>query len=254
MSLVIGWQGFIACVTVIVGIYALVRWYRHRQAFYMTNLHLIDAGIFYNEKIPLASIRGCERYIQEMRTRYGGVERVMTDKMLILSGGHTIRFGPVSEFDSLWELIHHGVLKPTIQISALPSLDGGPAPAEKRNDILLLLSTKTDGDVYGPLFIGPTKIIRFTDKLPSLLERILLTVAAAQKAADEMEGHMLQLVKHPHAGHATLVERDMTAASVQGKELALTGPERTIKMVLRPADVTRTAAFVRMWRPAHPMR
>jgi hypothetical protein len=174
--------------------------------------------------------------------------------MLILSGGQTITFGPIFDFDGLWELIHHAVLGNAIQISALPSLDGGPAPAEKRNDVLLVMSTKTDGDVYGPLFIGPTKIIRFTDKLPSLLERILLTVAAAQNSADEMESHMLQLVKHPHAGHATILDRDMTAASTNNNELVLTASERVIKMDLRPIDITHTAAFVRTWRPAHPMR
>lgn len=248
-----GWAGLIGSLALFVGIVALVRWNRRRPAFFMTNQHLIDAGLIFKQKIPLASIQGCERYVQELYTRYG-VERIMTNKMVILSAGQSIMFGPVLDFDGLWELIQQGVLRNTIRISALPTLDGGPAPAEKRTDILFLLSTTTEGDVYGPLFIGPTKIIRFTEKLPSYLERILLTVAAAQNTPDEMEQHMLQLVKHPQAGHSIVLERDMTAASVEGNTLTLTGSERVIKMELRPADVPRTSAFVRMWRPAHPMR
>lgn len=249
----VGWPGFIGFVFFVLGIVVSVRWYQRRTAFFMTNRHLIDAGIIFKQKIPLSSIRACERYIQETRTRWG-VERVQTDKMRILSGGQTVMFGPVFDFDGIWQLIHHAVLGNAIKISALPSLDGGTAPAEKRTDLLLVVSTKTDGDVYGLLFIGPTKIIRFTDKLPSLLEGILFTVAAAENSAEEMESHMLQLVKHPQAGHATVLDRDMAAASVEGNELALTGAENVIKIELRPADVTRTAAFVRIWRPAHPMR
>ncbi len=249
----LGWPWVIGCTAFVMGIVALVWWNGRRPVFFMTNKHLIDAGIFFKQKIPLASIRGCKRHVQEVRTRFG-FERILTDKVQLLTGGQTVTFGPVLDFEALWELIHHAVLGNTIQISALPALDGSPAPAEKRNDVLFILSTKTEGDVYGPLLIGPTKIIRFTEKLPSLLERILLTVAAEQISAYEMEAYMLQLVKHPHARHSTVIERDMTAASIQGNELALTTPERVIKMELRPGDVTRTAAFVRMWRPAHPMR
>lgn len=248
-----GWPGFIVSALAFVGIVLFIRWYRNRPAFFMTNKHLIDAGVIFKQKVPLASIRGCERYVQEVYTRYG-VERVLTDKVLLLTGGQTITFGPPLDFDGLWELIHHGVLTPTIQISALPSLDGELCPAERRTDVLFLLSSKTDGDEYGPLFIGPSKIIRFTEKLPSMLERILLTVAAASNTPDELEHHVQQLVKHPHAGHSLTFDREMTAASVDGATLTLTAPERVIKMDVRPGDVTRTAAFVRMWRPAHPMR
>jgi hypothetical protein len=248
-----GWPGLLALAAFIAGIVAFVRWYRRRPTFFVTNQRLIDAGLFGLREIPIASIQGCERYIQEVRTRFG-LERITTDVLLIMSAGQCIKVGPVFDFDSLWEFIHHAVLRDTIQISALPALDGGESPAEKRNDILLVLSTKTDGDVYGPLFIGPTKIIRFTEKLPSLLEWIMLTVAAGGNTAEELEVHMLQLVKHPNAGHSTVLDREMTAASMQGNQLELTEPQRAISMELRPADVTRTAAFLRMWRPAHPMR
>jgi len=248
-----GWPGVIGTAVTIASIVAFIRWYRHRPAFFMTNKNLIDAGIIFKQKIPLAAIQGCERYVQEVYTRYG-VERVLTDKVLLLTGGQTITFGPALDFDGLWELIHHGVLTTTIQISALPSLDGELAPAEKRTDVLFLLSSTTDGDEYGPLFIGPSKIIRFTEKLPSMLERILLTVAAAQNSAEELEHHVQQLVRHPHAGHSLTFDRDLTNATVDGDVLTLTNPERTIKMQLRRGDVTRAGAFVRMWRPAHPMR
>ena len=253
LCVVTGWPGFLGSMAFFVGIVVLLRWNRRRPAFFMTNKHLFDAGLIFKQKIPLASIQGCERYIQEVRTRYG-MERVMTNKLVLLSSGQSVMFGPVADFDGLYELIQYGVLRSDIQIAALAPLDGSSAPAEKRNDILFLLSTTTDGDVYGPLFIGPSKIIRFTEKLPSLLERILLTVAAVENTAEEMEHHMLQLVKHPHAGHSTILERDMTAASIQGNTLELTSPERVIIMELRPTDVTRTSAFVRTWRPAHPMR
>lgn len=165
-----------------------------------------------------------------------------------------MKFGPVLDFEGVWDLIHYGVLTNTINLSALPALDGGAAPAEKRNDLLLLASTKTDGDEYGPLFIGPTKIIRFTEKLPHLLQSILWTVAASENTPEEMEHHLQQLVRHPQSGHSNVWERDLCNAVVKGNTLELTTPERVIEMELRPADVTRTAAFVRAWRPAHPMR
>lgn len=248
-----GWLGFIGIMLLFVGIVALVRWNRRRPAFFMTNKHLIDAGLIFKQKIPLASIQGCERYVQEVYTRYG-VDRILTDKLNLLAAGQTVLYGPVADFEGIWELIHHAVLTSTIQISALQPLDGSPTPAEKRNDVLFLLSSTTDGDVYGPLFIGPSKIVRFTEKLPSMLERILLTVMAAQNTAEEMEHHILQLVKHPHAGHSITLERDATAAVVDANRLKLTASDKVIQMELRPADVTRTAAYVRSWRPAHPMR
>lgn len=248
-----GWPGFAATIATAVGLVLVVRWFRNRPAFFMTNKHLFDAGILFKQKIPLQSIQGCERYVAEIRTRYG-MQRIATDKLVLLSAGQSVMFGPVRDFEGIWELIHHGVLTSTIQISALPSLDGTPASGEKRTDILFLLSTKTDGDEYGPLFIGPTKIIRFTEKLPSLLERILLTVAAAENTPEEMEHHLQQLVRHPLAGHSNTWERDLCNAAIQGNTLTLTTPERTITMDLRPGDVTRAAAFVRLWRPVHPMR
>ena len=253
LSFVGGPLVFLAFVAAAVAIVLFVRWSRRRESFFMTNQHLIDAGILSKKKIPLMAIQACERHVHEVYTRYG-TERVITDKVALLAGGHTFLVGPVLDFDGLWELIHHGVLKKTIQLSALPALDGGPAPAEKRTDIVLLLTTKTDGDEYGPLFVGPTKIIRFTEKLPSILERILLTVAAGENTADEMEHHMQQLLRHPQAGHAVILKRDLTAASVEGSTLTLTGHDQTLKMELRAGDVTRVGAFVRQWRPAHPMR
>ena len=253
LSFVGGPPAFLAFVALLIAVIFFARWNRRRDAFFMTNQHLIDAGILFKRRIPLNSIQACERYVQEVYTRYG-TERVTTDKLALLSGGQTVLFGPVLDFEGVWELVHHGVLGNTIQLTALPPLDGGLAPAEKRTDIVLLLSTKTDGDEYGPLFIGPSKIIRFTEKLPSILERILFTVAAGENSADEMEQHMQQLLRHPHAGHSTILERDLTAASVNGATLTLTGPDRTLTMELRAGNVTRVSAFVRQWRPAHPMR
>lgn len=248
-----GWLGFIGGLVTFGAAVALIRWNRRRVVFFMTNQHLIDTRWLWGKKIPLASIQGCERLIAEIRTRYG-VERVTTDKLLLLSAGQSMKFGPVLDFEGVWDLIHYGVLTNTINLSALPALDGGAAPAEKRNDLLLLASTKTDGDEYGPLFIGPTKIIRFTEKLPHLLQSILWTVAASENTPEEMEHHLQQPVRHPQSGHSNVWERDLCNAVVKGNTLELTTPERVIEMELRPADVTRTAAFVRAWRPAHPMR
>jgi len=236
------------CVAVVL-LVALGVWWRRtasRPAFYLSDQHLFCrrrlGGVDVHE---LALLRRCERYLERVRTRSGGIIETPTDAvMLYFEGRPTVRVGTVKDFEGLWDLLHHGVLARAVQLTALPSLDGAPAPAEKREDLLFVRSTRTGGEVYGPLFVGPTRLIRFTEPLPCLLEGTLLTLLASSQSAAEIEPQLAHLVRHPKAGHSLVVELSAAPITVEGTTLRVERQEREEEIELSARDAERATRFV----------
>ena len=185
---------------------AFIGWRRLRAqpAYFLTTHRLYERSLFGGPRvIPLDQITRCHRYLNRVRTRYGGIEELPTDAVVLTFGsGGELRFGPVKDYDGLWDLVQNGVLAKSVDLHALPSLDGTPAPAEGREDLFLALHTRKGAETYGPLFIGPTKLIHFTEPLPRLLEGIFLTVLASPASPEQIEPQLAGLVRHPQAGHS----------------------------------------------------
>lgn len=150
----------------------------------------------------------------------------------------------MKDFEGFWDFLHHGVLARDVDLTALAPLDGAPPPAEKREDLLFVLHTRTGGEAYGPLFIGPTRLIRFTEPLPRLLESTLLTVLASPQSAEQIEPQLGHLIRHPKAGHSLVLELTATPLRVEGTTLLAEREERDEEIELAARDAERAARFL----------
>jgi hypothetical protein len=227
---------------------AVLAFRRHRRqpSCFLTTERLYQRSLLSGLRvIPLDQITRCQRYLNRVRTRYGGIEEIPTQAVtLTLARGGEVRFGPMKDFDGLWDLVQNGVLARSVDLRALPELGGAPPPAELREDLFLALHTRKGEDAYGPLFLGPTKLIHFTEPLPRLLESIFLTVLASPAAADQIEPQLAGLVRHPQAGHSVVLERTASAISMDGSTLVARHDDRQERVNLRPADAERAARFL----------
>jgi hypothetical protein len=222
------------------------RWSRRQPTCFLTTERLYQRTLLSGLRvIPLDQITRCQRYLNRVRTRYGGVEELPTEAVtLTLTRGGEVRFGPMKDFDGLWDLVQNGVLARSVDLRALPELGGAPAPAEQREDLFLALSTRKGEDTYGPLFLGPTKLIHFTEPLPRLLESIFLTVLASPATAEQIEPQLAGLVRHPQAGHSLVLDRAAASLSVDGPVLVARHDDRQERVTLRPTDAERAARFL----------
>src|SRR5262249_53180733 len=150
-------------------------------------------------------------------------------------------FGPVKKVEDLAELLHSGVLARYVDLRALPSVDGSPAPAEVRGDLFLAMQTETGGMTYGPLFLGPEKLLRFTDELPEGLKNQLFTLVSQDARPEEIEEQLLRLARHPGARHSTILELGNVKMTITGNALSVQMAERTDVIEMPPRDAERAA-------------
>lgn len=220
----------------------LARWYR-RPAYYLTTQHFIVASGLVPRVFELASLTHCTRHQQVVHSRFGR-ETIETGKLVLrFANGAQPVIAP-QDRDGLWDLLYQGVFSRSIQLGALPALDGTPGAGELRVDLFLAKTTFTEGDTYGPLLIGPTKVIRFTERLPTALTARLYTLAATGTNGEAIEGQIeAELVRHPDAGHTLVLKRAETTLSFANDKLTVSsnGPEKVIEF--EPADASRCAQF-----------
>jgi hypothetical protein len=222
------------------------RWKRAQHAYFLTTHRLYHRGFAGGLMVlPLAGITRCRRHLLRVRTRYGGIEEYPTEAVVLSYGDRREqRFGPMKDVEGLWDLIQNAVLAKSVDLGALPALDGAPATAERREDLFLALHTRKGGETYGPLFVGPSKLIHFTEPLPVLLQGIFLTVLAAPASAEQIEPQLAGLVRHPQAGHSLVVDRASAAISVKGADLVVEHAGREEEITLRPDDAARAAKLL----------
>ncbi len=242
----VGVAGTVPILGLLAALVYWLRWRARQPAFFLSEQHLFCRRRLGGWDVhDLSLLRRCERFIDRVRTRYGGVVETATDAVtLTFEGRPSPLVGPVKDFQGLWDLLQHGVLAKDVSFAALPSLDGAPSPAEKREDLLFVLQTRTGAETYGPLFIGPTRLIRFTEPLPRLLEGTLLTLLASPRSAAEIEPQLAHLVRHPQAGHSLVLELAAVSMLVEGTTLRVERPEREEEIELSARDAERAARFV----------
>ena len=139
---------------------------RLRPSYFLTPSRVIAAKLMGGfETWPLARIRQARQYVAIYQGRYGQRHEVLTNRVeLVLDSGGVVRIGPVADVSSLLDLFEHAVSSRWIELAALPEVGGALAPAEARDDILFVARTSTSAMPYGPLFVGPTRVVRFTER------------------------------------------------------------------------------------------
>ena len=197
----------------------------------------------------LKQLKSAQRYVAVYQGRHGPQE-VVTDRIELVVGPNRVLWGPTKDADFVLELLEHAVLSGTrwIDLSMLPDLRGKPAPAETRKDAYLCASSRTEGDVYGPLFIGEKKIVRITESLSGELLGRLYTLLG--DPAKDPVAAIEQILSHPATGHFRLMDRasaktvlDRTRLEVRGE-----GGEMTLDLSVHDADRLRTFLSARQAR------
>ncbi|MDQ3032787.1 MAG: hypothetical protein M3Y87_10245 [Myxococcota bacterium] len=217
---------------------------RLRPSFFLTPTTLHARRAFGGwQSVRLEELTSAERRIVVYQSRYGPREVVTSRVAMQLAGRRTADVGPIADVDGLIELLNDAVITSHVSLDALPGIvRGEPAPAEVRTDVFLAARSESGGMAYGPLFIGPTRVLRFTKVLePSALAR-LYTVVGDAIDAEEAELRAVDFAKRPMAGHVLDVERAQVKLQVDRDVLFAKLPQREeeVKLAMRDADRLRT--------------
>ncbi len=238
-------------IPVIVGVVALVgaalayRSYSRRPAIFVTNGRVLERTLFGVSGVNIQEIKGYYRRVDKHRDRYGNVTEVATNVVMLVAHGGGVRgIGPAAEYDALTGLLD-GLISRDIDPAKMRALEpAAPAAAETREDLFVAVQNRTDGDVYGPLIIGPRGLVRFTERLPIGLEGQLLTVLAQPVTPEELESKTLFLARRPDAGHALILDLSTAQLGMDSTSLRVKTPERTLLIQLEDADAMRARKFL----------
>jgi hypothetical protein len=197
-------------------------------------------------KIPLEGLHHVERVVVVYRGRYGEEHHVLTNRLSMeYTTGRREDVGPIAQADALVELLTDSVITQHVSLDALPGIDGEAAKCDERKDLYLAAHTSTDGMKYGPLFVGPTRIVRITEVLePSLLGR-LYTIAAEPDEAVDVEARVAGFLRHPSVGHYLDIPRESAKTMLDGKTLHLKLADRELAIGLSQIDADRLRPFLR---------
>ncbi len=237
----------------------LVAWAlpRTRLSYFLTSERLIYRKLFGGHgEIALRDIRGIRRLVVVYRSRYGTRE-VITDRVVIeLSSGRTETFGPSKEIGRVEDLIDNGVLTRWVDLDTLPAvaltdLPAPPTPAETHEGFFVCPTSRSHGDLYGPVFVGPRVIVRITEELPfHMLGRLYTTLAGAVDG-EAAELALFEIVRKSTTGHFTELPRASTDLAFDGNKVALIGEVgQQLDLTLSPEAAKRLRAYAARPLPA----
>jgi hypothetical protein len=228
------------------GLYVAIR-PRLRPSYFLTPTRVIAAKLWGGfESWPLARVREARQYVAVYHGRYGERREVVTNRVeLVLDTNAVVRFGPVADVQGLLDLFEHAVATRWIELSALPEVDGALAPGEARGDVLFVARTSTAAMPYGPLFVGPTKVLRFTEVPEAHLLGRLYSLLARPGTAAEAEELVLSTARTGNLGHFVEVAREGSRPSIDGTTVSLRLGERVEPVVVSQRDADRARAFLR---------
>jgi hypothetical protein len=228
----------------------VVRWFR-RPTYFLTTHYLRIPGWLISRAFPLAGLVRVERD-QRVVSAHGGRETVDTGKLVLTFSNGARPIVAPQDREGLWDLLYGAVLSRSLHLGALPGLDGSAGSAELRPDLFVAKATFTEGDRYGPIVIGPTRVIRFTEPLPTALQARLFTLVASATNAEAIEALLeTQLVRHPDAGHSSVQNRNEITLQFAGKALTVSSQGQSRVIEFSPADAARCAAFFAPARSAY---
>lgn len=217
---------------------------RQRQTLFMTTQRLLTrsfSGAL--REIPLAEVRGTQRLVIEQRLRHG-TYTLHTDCLLVRTDFGDLTFGPSLSIARVESLLQDGVLAKWIDLSSLPGLDGSGAAAHRKEGFFVCASSSSSRSPYGPLFVGPRVIARLTEANATVVDR-LYTLLAGTDDGEAAERALLEVLRHPHAGHFVEYPRDGARISVEGRAVTVgSSEENTRTMILAEADARRLESYL----------
>lgn len=234
-------------VLIVIGV-ILFRNQRAKPAIFVTDARVIERSIFGVSAVDAAGIQSYQRRIDRYRDRYGNVQEVATNNVVLLGPSIRKSVGPVADYDAFTSLLD-GLLTRDIDPTKMRGLDPvTPAFAETREDMFVAVQNWTEGDLYGPLFIGARGLVRFTEKLSPGLEGLILTVLAQPTSVEDLESKIVFLARRPDAGHVTLVDLSRADLGMDSTSLRVKTAERTLMIQLTDADAMRCRKFLQSRR------
>lgn len=244
------WLLLAAAVGVALGAKLVIRWFR-RPRYFLTTHYFRISGWLLSRTFPLAWLTRVDRHQQVVQNAFGS-ETVDSGKLVLtFSNGVQVIVAP-EDREGLWDLLYGAVLSRSLDLAALPGLDGSAGSAELRPDLFVAKTTFTDGDRYGPLLVGPTRVIRFTEPLPTTLQARLFALIASATNGEAIEALVeTQLARHPDAGHSVVLKRSETSLEFAANTLTIASQGQSKVIALAPADAARCAAFFAPARSAY---
>jgi hypothetical protein len=242
--------------TVLLALGLFVYWLleRNKPYYFLTSKRLIVRRFFLSPlELEVTNIGAAARRVVSYM-RYGRVVREDVTNRIALAfytGGSRL-IGPVEDAEDLVNLLKC-VIDHSIDLSALPSTTGDPAPAELRKDLFLARTTTAAGVPRGPLFIGPAKIVAFADVFFKTRDYQLLSIVGAPKSAEDVEQRMLDLAKNSAWGRAIVMEREGMTLTLEQRSLRMSSGEHAVVFELNEADAARARQFLKT-NEAHPYR
>jgi hypothetical protein len=219
---------------------------RLRHSYFLTQERLIAAKLWGgHESWPLERIREVRQYVAVYHGRYGQRQEVATHRVeLQLDTGAWTKVGPIADVQALLDLYENAVATRWVDLAALPDVGGGLAPGEARADLLFVARTRTAGMSYGPLFIGPSRLIRFTEIPEAHQLARLYSLLGRDGAAEELEELFVASARAGTFGHFVDLACDDAKPSIDGDVVTLRFGERTEPVALDRADADRARAFL----------
>lgn len=227
--------------------FAMAAWWivpRMRVSLALTDQRLLSRDALGRwTSVWLKQVQRADRYIAVYHTRHG-IQEVATDRLQIQVGPKRVLWGPTMGSEFLLDLLEHAVWSGTrwIQLPMLPDLRGRPAPAETRDDVFLCAETKTDADVYGPLFIGKSRIVRITERLSGEQLGRLYTVLG-DPSTDPVKA-LEATLSHPATGHFVSLDREKVRPLLDRQRLEIRGDDVQVIVDLSARDADRLRSFL----------
>jgi hypothetical protein len=218
---------------------------RLRPSYFLTPRALVTTKLLGGyERWPLDRIREMRQYVAVYHGRYGQRQEVPTHRVeLQLDSGAWVKVGPIAEMQGLLDLYEHAVATRWIDLASLPEIGGELAPGEARSDVLFVARTRTTAMNYGPLFVGPTRVIRFTEVPEAHQLARLYTLLAREGDAAESEELVVSTARGGSFGHFVDAAREDARPSVDGTTITLRLGERSEPVEVSSADADRARAF-----------
>jgi hypothetical protein len=236
----------------------LVLWFRWKRVpAYLVTSRSIIARRFLRAPLVISprDVGAAARFVVRL-TRYGRVvNEIFTNRIVLgLHSGGVSKIGPVEDAEELVNLLL-GVADGSIDLAALPDVNGGLARAEERTDLFFARVTVTAGAPRGPLFIGPSKVIGFAERLLLNREHQMLSIAGAEAHAETIEDRMLDLARSAEwgRGKAVVMDREGVTLGMDGDRLVIGAGPNSVAFELAARDVERATKFVKAAQ-AHPYR
>ncbi len=186
--------------------------------------HLVVRSFFTNHRIPLDTIRSCQRCASE---RWNGEHYypVQTHEIeIVLADGRVVTFGAVLECEDLVDMLE-GVRTLAIVPEALPSITGEAALIRTNARVAPISQSRDIGGDRGRLVVTPRWLVHFTTPLRAAQEARLVTLLAMPGSLENIEDRLVALARGLPTEEVRLIDRILhTARLVDQLQLVLESP------------------------------